>query len=533
MLTTDIKRAYDTVSHTDLLRSLERINLPRQFIKLVDFILKKRTCKLITPYGLTDGFKPTKGIEQGDSLAPLLWNIFFDHIISSINSISRNDAFILNSLTFADDVTLLGRTDDDIKLLFKIFNEKCNECGLEISLEKCCFFENSKRSDTLTHIDLSLEDAIALPIPYGGDKTFRFLGCQIALKGKQDDVFQKILEEVRQGANILKGKRISGKIMAYLVTAVFHPKIIHMSFCTPLTSSELRKIENHWIALTKRAHILPKYVPNAILYHCSYLKKLQEHVEYRQITQFLSLLQKSHAASNVIKLIFEDALDRSNNTLFNGVKNLKSQRRYLWLYLSNRMLQYGITIEKIPDFIVPKRPQLHEENSGTINLWTDGSLVMTDNSAKMSGAFIACTEAGEKIFEYSCQVDGIPSSTWAELQAIFMGLRYVDASKKVNIFTDSQAAIFSLEKLIDPSFACDDTFFTQSKNGLILRNIVNEIFCKKLQINLHKVKAHSGVPLNEESDHLASLGHNSLDKLSLSLLKEHRFKIRYKKKYLY
>ena len=531
IITTDIRKAYDSVSHFDLLNSLKRLNLPPNFIQLMSFILQNRDCKVITPYGLSMGFRPTKGIEQGDSLAPLLWNIFFDSIISSLRN-EPKDAFIVNSFAFADDVTLLGRSDDAVKRLFDVFTAQCSEKGLQINPNKCYFYENERRDITSNFINASQNGH--LEIAYKGNDAFRFLGCLITLNGKQTEVLHKLEEQVRHGANILRGKKLSGKIFSYIITAVFQPKILHMAFCSPLLSSELQKLERYWLSMAKKAHILPKYVANATLFNCTYIKKLQAQTDYRQITQFLYLLKKPHAASEAVLAILDNIIRTSNISLFDGVTISKNQKRYLWNYFSNRMAEYGLSLERTPFIPLTKRlsfvePHDRIDSEQSVNLWTDGSLVVTDEQAKMSSAFILCDDAGQRIDHYACPVLGIPSSTTAELLAILMGLRVLESKKKVHIFTDSQTSILLIEKIIDQAFICDDIYFSRHDNGSILRNIHNEIFNKQLRIKISKVKAHSGVELNEEVDQLASEGHNFSDVRNLAVVYEHMIKVRYKK----
>jgi hypothetical protein len=67
-----------------------------------------------------------KGIRQGDSLSPFLFNIIMNEIIKSIKGVRgyRTGDSLINLVVYADDVVLIAENEDDLqRMLFK-FN-KC------------------------------------------------------------------------------------------------------------------------------------------------------------------------------------------------------------------------------------------------------------------------------------------------------------------------------------------------------------------------------------------------------------------------
>jgi hypothetical protein len=90
ILTSDIFKAYDSVPWQWLEQGLGRIQAPSSLINLLKNIFYGRFTRLLTPYGPNESFKPQAGIEHGDSISPLLWNIFFDSILCLLNDKSNN-----------------------------------------------------------------------------------------------------------------------------------------------------------------------------------------------------------------------------------------------------------------------------------------------------------------------------------------------------------------------------------------------------------------------------------------------------------
>ena len=40
--------------------------------------------RVITAFGLTNSFSATDGIDQGDSISPLIWRIFYDLLLMAL-----------------------------------------------------------------------------------------------------------------------------------------------------------------------------------------------------------------------------------------------------------------------------------------------------------------------------------------------------------------------------------------------------------------------------------------------------------------
>lgn len=82
----DMAKAFDSVGLTPLKIALQRIKLPPNIIDFIIHIFKERKIKIITTYGLSNGFTAEDGIDQGEIISPLLWRIFYDPLLYRIQS---------------------------------------------------------------------------------------------------------------------------------------------------------------------------------------------------------------------------------------------------------------------------------------------------------------------------------------------------------------------------------------------------------------------------------------------------------------
>ncbi|RHZ87981.1 hypothetical protein Glove_27g56 [Diversispora epigaea] len=102
---------------------------------------------------------------------------------------------------------------------------------------------------------------------------------------------------------------------------------------------------------------------------------------------------------------------------------------------------------------------------------------------------------------FSCGVSSWPSSSHAEVIAIFTALLTAPSQCKVKINTDSQTCIDTFKHITTRSLTIRQ--WLRINNYLVWLRILETINTKSLLVLLFKVKAHSGVTFNEQADRLA------------------------------
>src|SRR5260364_445880 len=109
--------------------------------------------------------------------------------------------------------------------------------------------------------------------------------------------------------------------------------------------------------------------------------------------------------------------------------------------------------------------------------------------------------------EFSCRFRDWPTSTRAELGAIWTAILAMPHGAEVHIYTDCACAINAIKKGKKVSRTREDL---KLKNGSVLRAIIECWKKKKLRLHTHKVKSHSGNVMNEKADRLAKKGATDL-----------------------
>ena len=81
-----MSKAYDSVNLDLLKLALERIQIPFQLCNIIINLLTNRTNRVITNLGLTKSYDVNNGIDQGETITPLLWRIYYDPLINKIST---------------------------------------------------------------------------------------------------------------------------------------------------------------------------------------------------------------------------------------------------------------------------------------------------------------------------------------------------------------------------------------------------------------------------------------------------------------
>ena len=80
-----MSKAYNSVHIPLLKKALVRIKIPDTIINLIENILITRQNTVITTFRNTEAYKVQDGIDQGETITPLLWRIYYDPLLTRIN----------------------------------------------------------------------------------------------------------------------------------------------------------------------------------------------------------------------------------------------------------------------------------------------------------------------------------------------------------------------------------------------------------------------------------------------------------------
>src|SRR6266480_7620524 len=82
-----MSKAYDSVNIEMLHKALLRIKIPSTLINIILDIFNHRNNSVITPFNNTEPYIVEDEIDQGDTISPLLWRIFYNPLLSKVSRV--------------------------------------------------------------------------------------------------------------------------------------------------------------------------------------------------------------------------------------------------------------------------------------------------------------------------------------------------------------------------------------------------------------------------------------------------------------
>ena len=82
----DFQKAFDSIWHDGLFRKLENKGIKGNFLNLIKNIYDSTSCAVKVNNKTTNFFKYKKGVQQGNPLSPLLFNLFINDIFEAVKN---------------------------------------------------------------------------------------------------------------------------------------------------------------------------------------------------------------------------------------------------------------------------------------------------------------------------------------------------------------------------------------------------------------------------------------------------------------
>ena len=183
----DYAKAFDCVDHNKLWKILKEMGIPDHLTCLLRNVYVGQEATVRTGHGTTDWFQIGKGVPQGCILSFCLLNVYTEYLMrnagldeaqAGIKISGRNT----NNFRYADDITLMAESKEEIKNLLMKVKEESEKVRLKLNIQK-------------TNI-LVLDHIISWQIDGEKMKTvtdFIFLGSKITADGDCSHEIQRCL----------------------------------------------------------------------------------------------------------------------------------------------------------------------------------------------------------------------------------------------------------------------------------------------------------------------------------------------------
>jgi hypothetical protein len=179
----DFAKAYDSVEHEMLIRTLIYYEVPREIIDRIINLYKDNKANIYTPHGVTENeIDIENGVKQGDTLSPLLFILFINPLLMKLREsklgykFGKNEEIKIANITYSDDNTLMTSSEEEMAKLTSIVIEFCKQTGIRLNPTKCVYTYKNE-SSKCSKIPIQGYEVT----PVSGDEAQRLLGVEFAL----------------------------------------------------------------------------------------------------------------------------------------------------------------------------------------------------------------------------------------------------------------------------------------------------------------------------------------------------------------
>jgi ribonuclease HI len=336
LLSQDMSKAYDSVNFELFQKSLERINFPPQLTNILMNLLTDRKNQVITNFGLTNPYSVHNGIDQGETITPLFWRIYYDPLINYISTVYSGyttSTSWLTKLTYpkkyqslTTSVSVLAYMDDTIwiaksKLQLEQITQAASTffqmANIQVNPQKSILITNNPNPSSITFSNYSIE-------PQLNSIPFKFLGCWFTLQSNHKSIIKIITQESSQLINTLSSKQITAKQAAYIINTVIIPTIEYRIQNIVLSHSVCNSILAKYLTVAKHKAKLSRSIPNStMLNHNIYgIKNIWDIQLQHHTSNFLNRLNNSYLLGTTTHI----RLQQLQNTLWSTINILQHSK---------------------------------------------------------------------------------------------------------------------------------------------------------------------------------------------------------------
>jgi hypothetical protein len=177
----DFKKAFDSIDREMMFAILRHYGIPAEIVNAIRVMYDKSKSQVYVGGELSEPFKITTGVLQGDVLAPFLFIIVIDYISKQsacdfgylthkgsaptqqkqarppracAKKPKESPERKLNDLSFADDISLLENDQARAQQQLNTMQQNASAVGLEISIEKTVQIQLNDKSQVKTHLTI-------------------------------------------------------------------------------------------------------------------------------------------------------------------------------------------------------------------------------------------------------------------------------------------------------------------------------------------------------------------------------------------
>uniref|UniRef100_A0A4W2EEK2 RNA-directed DNA polymerase n=1 Tax=Bos indicus x Bos taurus TaxID=30522 RepID=A0A4W2EEK2_BOBOX len=270
-----------------------------------------------TGHGKTDWFQIGKGVCQGCILSPCLFNLYAEYIMrntgveeaqAGIKIAGRN----INNLRYADDTTLMAKSEEELKSLLMKVKEESEKVSLKLNIQKTKIMASGPITSW------QIDGETVADFIFGGSKITADGDCSHEIK-RRLLLGRKVMTNLD---SILKSRDITLPTKVRLVKAMVFPVIMYGCESWTVKKAEHRRIDAFELWCWRRLLQVPW---TARRFNQSILKETSPGCSFEGLMLRLKLQYFGHLMRRV------DSLEKNLMLGGTGGRRRRGRQRMKWL----------------------------------------------------------------------------------------------------------------------------------------------------------------------------------------------------------
>ena len=218
ILLIDFTQAFDKVNQRKMIQSMKMIKIPGKIINLTAVILEGSRAKVKLGNGCSESFQIESGLQQGDALFPMLFNIVLEAALTNIDKRDDISTKSRQTCAYADDVSISARTRGALAETFTILKRDAEKYGLIINQEKTKYMRKTRK--VITQQDLLIDN-----MEFEHASSFKYLGSIVNQINTIDEEIQNRIATGNRAYHANK-KLLTNKLLSKNPKMKLHKTII-------------------------------------------------------------------------------------------------------------------------------------------------------------------------------------------------------------------------------------------------------------------------------------------------------------------
>lgn len=198
----DIKAAYDTVDRRMLWKDMMDHQMDRNLIANLRILFDQNSCNLVLFNSRSRDIKCKRGLFQGSTISPMLFNIYINSLIRDLNQLNKvsTHGTLSNNLFFADDGALHAQDASTLQAMLNKCDEWARQRGIQFAANKSVILAKDKQCT------FRINNAT---IPQ--EEKFKYLGIEMNTNGiLWGNIQASRISAMNNMANWLRSKGMNG-----------------------------------------------------------------------------------------------------------------------------------------------------------------------------------------------------------------------------------------------------------------------------------------------------------------------------------